>query len=143
MSWGNSGDVKYHLGITTEKHVSGRNVRLSILPNPSHLETVNPVVMGHSKAVQDCINDQKQTKNKNVMSVIIHGDAALAGQGVVYECLQMGYLNHYANNGVIHIVANNQIGFTTTPAEARTGLYCTDVAKAIQAPIIHVNADEP
>jgi 2-oxoglutarate dehydrogenase E1 component len=143
MSWGNSGDVKYHLGITSEKHVGGKNIRLTILPNPSHLEAVNPVVMGHVKAVQDCVNDQRGTKNRNAMSVIIHGDAALAGQGVVYECLQMAYLNHYANHGVIHVVANNQIGFTTTPAEARTGLYCTDVAKAIQAPIIHVNADEP
>ncbi len=99
--------------------------------------------MGHVKAVQDCTNDQKGTKGTSAMSVLIHGDAALAGQGVVYECLQMAYLDHYANNGVIHIVANNQIGFTTTPAEARTGLYCTDVAKAIQAPILHVNADEP
>ena len=75
--------------------------------------------------------------------MLIHGDAAVAGQGVVYECLQTSYLNHYNINGVIHIVANNQIGFTTTPAEARTGLYCTNVAKSIQAPIIHVNSDEP
>lgn len=75
--------------------------------------------------------------------MIIHGDAAVAGQGLVYECLQMAYLNHYNLHGVIHIVANNQIGFTTTPAEARTGLYCTEVAKSIQAPILHVNADEP
>lgn len=105
------------------------------------MEAVNPVVMGHVKAVQDCINDSKSTFNANCMSVLIHGDAALAGQGIVYECLQMAYLPHYTNNGTVHIVANNQIGFTTTPAEARTGLYCTDVAKAIQAPIIHVNAD--
>ena len=129
--------MKYHLGVTVEKKVKDKKVRLSILPNPSHLETVNPVCMGHVKAVEDC-GDGKKT-----MSVIIHGDAALAGQGIVYECLQMSYLNHYQTNGVIHVVANNQIGFTTTPAEARTGLYCTDVAKAIQAPILHVNADEP
>lgn len=84
MSWGNSGDVKYHLGITSEKHVANKNIRLTILPNPSHLEAVDPVVMGHVKAVQDCINDQKGTKGSNTMSVLIHGDAALAGQGVVY-----------------------------------------------------------
>ena len=138
QAWGNSGDVKYHLGVTVEKTVNNKNVRLSILPNPSHLETVNPVCMGHVKAVGDHLN-----KSDKCLSVLIHGDAALAGQGVVYECLQMAYLNHYNSYGVVHIVANNQIGFTTTPAEARTGLYCTDVAKAIQAPIIHVNADEP
>jgi 2-oxoglutarate dehydrogenase E1 component len=138
VSWGNSGDVKYHLGATTEREVNGKNIRLTILPNPSHLETVNPVVMGHVKAVKDSLNNDNKT-----LGVLIHGDAAVAGQGVVYECLQMAYLNHYNINGVIHIVANNQIGFTTTPAEARTGLYCTSVAKSIQAPIIHVNADEP
>jgi 2-oxoglutarate dehydrogenase E1 component len=111
---------------------------LSILPNPSHLETVNPVVMGHVKAVKDSLKNEEKS-----LGVLIHGDAAVAGQGVVYECLQMAELNHYSINGVIHIVANNQIGFTTTPAEARSGLYCTDVAKSIQAPILHVNADEP
>lgn len=142
MDWGNSGDVKYHLGVTVEKKVNDKNVRLSILPNPSHLEAVNPVCMGHVKAVEDCMKDTED-KERKTMSVIIHGDAALAGQGIVYECLQMSYLKHYQTHGVIHIVANNQIGFTTTPAEARTGLYCTDVAKAIQAPILHVNADEP
>ena len=113
-------------------------MRLSILPNPSHLETVNAVAMGHVKAYSDTCGGEKKT-----LCVIIHGDAAIAGQGVVYEALQMSYLPHYQTNGVIHIVANNQIGFTTTPAEARTSLYCTDVAKSIQAPVIHVNADEP
>lgn len=138
LSWGNSGDVKYHLGVTTEREVLGKSIRLSILPNPSHLETVNPVVMGHVKAVKDALKNEEKT-----LGVLIHGDAAVAGQGVVFECLQMAYLPHYNINGTIHIVANNQIGFTTTPAEARTGLYCTNVAKSIQAPIIHVNADEP
>jgi 2-oxoglutarate dehydrogenase E1 component len=94
--------------------------------------------MGHVKSVEDSLVTDKKT-----LAVLIHGDAAVAGQGIVYECLQMSYLKHYQTFGVIHIVANNQIGFTTTPAEARTGLYCTDVAKSIQAPIIHVNADEP
>jgi 2-oxoglutarate dehydrogenase E1 component len=94
--------------------------------------------MGHVKSVTDSLKNEEKS-----LAVLMHGDAALAGQGVVYECLQMNYLNHFKINGVIHIVANNQIGFTTTPAEARTGLYCTNVAKSIQAPIIHVNADEP
>ena len=137
-SWGNSGDVKYHLGSTKEKNINGHKVRLSIIPNPSHLEAVNPVVMGHVKAVEDALQNDEGS-----LGVLIHGDAALAGQGIVYEGLQMSYLDHYNINGVIHIVANNQIGFTTTPAEARSGLYCTNVAKAIQAPIIHVNADNP
>ena len=124
--------------MTTEREIEGKKIRLSILPNPSHLEAVNPVVMGHVKAVEDSLETDRKT-----LAVLIHGDAAVAGQGVVYECLQMSYLQNYNTFGVIHIVANNQIGFTTTPAEARTGLYCTGVAKSIQAPIIHVNADEP
>lgn len=94
--------------------------------------------MGHVKSVDDSLKSNDKT-----IAVLIHGDAAVAGQGVVYECLQMSYLNHYNINGAIHIVANNQIGFTTTPAESRSGLYCTNVAKSIQAPIIHVNSDEP
>ncbi len=96
--------------------------------------------MGNIRAVQDHLED---TEGAKALGVLIHGDAALAGQGVVFQCLQMQKLNHYKIAGVIHIVVNNQIGFTTTPAEARTGLYCTDVAKSIQAPIIHVNGDSP
>lgn len=115
QSWGNSGDVKYHLGTTVEKTINNKKIRLSILPNPSHLEAVNPVCMGHVKAVEDYIRSETKSKDTNALSVLIHGDAALAGQGIVYECLQMSYLDHYHNNGVIHIVANNQIGFTTTP----------------------------
>ena len=113
-SWGNSGDVKYHLGTTVEKKVNDKSIRLSILPNPSHLQAVNPVCMGHVKAVEDYQKDVG-CNEKSALSVLIHGDAALAGQGIVYQCLQMAYLDHYQNNGVIHIVANNQIGFTTTP----------------------------
>ena len=94
--------------------------------------------MGHVKSVKDSLKNEEKS-----LAVIIHGDAAVAGQGIVYQCLQLAYPEHYSVNGVIHIVANNQIGFTTTPAEARTGLYCTSVAKAIQAPVIHVNSDEP
>jgi 2-oxoglutarate dehydrogenase E1 component len=95
--------------------------------------------MGHVKAFADSFGKD----DKKSLCVIIHGDAAMAGQGVTYEALQMSYLPHYNVNGVIHVVANNQIGFTTTPSEARTGLYCTDVAKSIQAPVFHVNADDP
>lgn len=137
--WGNSGDVKYHLGVVGKKRVAGREITISILPNPSHLEAVNPVVMGSSRATQEYLHDRDGSKAVNV---IIHGDAAVAGQGVVYETMQMMGLESFTTHGTIHIVANNQIGFTTTPAEARTGLYCTDVAKAIGAPIIHVNADD-
>lgn len=94
--------------------------------------------MGHVKAFSDSFKEDGKS-----LCVVIHGDAAMSGQGVTYESLQMSYLSHYNTGGVIHVVANNQIGFTTTPAEARTGLYCTDIAKAVQAPVIHVNADEP
>jgi 2-oxoglutarate dehydrogenase E1 component len=139
-SWGNSGDVKYHLGATENRTIDGHRIKLCVLANPSHLETVNGVVMGNVRAVRDYFKDDEGSKT---MGVLIHGDAALAGQGICYESLSMVKLNHFKISGVIHIVANNQIGFTTTPAEARTGLYCTDVAKSIMAPIIHVNADEP
>ena len=138
--WGNSGDVKYHLGVSHDVDIENKKLRLTIVPNPSHLETCDPVLMGCVRAIQDRENDLKREKT---LGVLIHGDAALAGQGIVYESLQMEKLAQYSIGGVIHLVANNQIGFTTTPAEARTGLYCTDVAKSIQAPIIHVNADQP
>ena len=108
------------------------------MPNPSHLEVEAPLAMGHVRAIKDSLRNQEKS-----MVVILHGDAACAGQGIVYETLQMSRLNAYNTNGVIHIVTNNQIGFTTTPAEARTGLYPTDVGKSTQTPIVHVNADEP
>lgn len=139
-TWGNSGDVKYHLGASEKVTIDGHDVRLCVLANPSHLETVNGVLMGNVRAVRDHLKDEEGQKT---MGVLIHGDAALAGQGICYENLSMEKLNHFKVSGLIHVVANNQIGFTTTPAEARTGLYCTDVAKSIMAPIIHVNADEP
>lgn len=139
--WGDSGDVKYHLGTTQDKvFPDGHTVRLSILANPSHLESVNPVVSGKTRAFQDFDQDTKKDK---VVGVLIHGDAALAGQGVVYESLQFQDLRGYTVGGIIHIVINNQIGFTTTPREARSSLYCTDIAKAIGAPIFHVNGDDP
>ena len=136
-----SGDVKYHLGISTDIEVAGRTVHLSLQPNPSHLEAVNPVVAGKVRARQDMAGDTKT--RTSVMGILLHGDAAFAGQGLVYETLAMSQLIGYRTGGTIHIVTNNQIGFTTVPAHAYSGLYCTDVAKSIQAPILHVNGDDP
>lgn len=136
-----SGDVKYHLGTSTDIEVNGRKVHLSLQPNPSHLEAVDPVVAGKVRARQDMAGDWKD--RLSVMGILLHGDAAFAGQGLVYETLAMSQLIGYRTGGTIHIVTNNQIGFTTVPAHAYSGLYCTDVAKSIQAPILHVNGDNP
>jgi len=136
-----SGDVKYHLGTSTDIEVGGRMVHLSLQPNPSHLEAVDPVVVGKVRARQDMAGDTKT--RRSVMGITLHGDAAFAGQGVVYETLAMSQLVGYRTGGTIHIVTNNQIGFTTVPAHAYSGLYCTDVAKSIQIPILHVNGDDP
>ncbi|WP_439598430.1 2-oxoglutarate dehydrogenase E1 component [Falsiroseomonas sp.] len=135
-----SGDVKYHLGTSTDIEVAGRMVHLSLQPNPSHLEAVDPVVVGKVRARQDMAGDTKS--RKSVMGILLHGDAAFAGQGLVYETLAMSQLIGYRTGGTIHIVTNNQIGFTTVPAHAYSGLYCTDVAKSIQVPILHVNGDD-
>ncbi|QYU70619.1 2-oxoglutarate dehydrogenase E1 component [Leptolyngbya sp. 15MV] len=136
-----SGDVKYHLGTSTDIEIGGRMVHLSLQPNPSHLEAVDPVVVGKVRARQDMAGDTKQ--RRSVMGITLHGDAAFAGQGVVYETLAMSQLIGYRTGGTIHIVTNNQIGFTTVPLHAHSGLYCTDVAKSIQVPILHVNGDDP
>ena len=136
-----SGDVKYHLGTSTDIEVGGRMVHLSLQPNPSHLEAVNPVVVGKVRARQDMAGDTRA--RRSVMGITLHGDAAFAGQGVVYETLAMSQLIGYRTGGTIHIVTNNQIGFTTVAAHAYSGLYCTDVAKSIQVPILHVNGDDP
>ena len=136
-----SGDVKYHLGTSTDIEVAGHNVHLSLQPNPSHLEAVDPVVVGKVRARQDMSGDTHG--RHSVMGVVMHGDAAFAGQGLVYETLAMSQLIGYRTGGTIHLVTNNQIGFTTVPAHAYSGLYCTDVAKSIQAPILHVNGDNP
>ncbi len=134
------GDVKYHLGydniITTD---SGQMVRLDLLPNPSHLEAVGPLVEGVARARLDnfCEGDQSQ-----LAPIIIHGDAAVAGQGVVYEVVQMAQLPGYKTGGTIHIVINNQVGFTTNYVEARSSTYCTDIAKVTKAPVFHVNGDD-
>ena len=136
-----SGDVKYHLGTSTDVEIDGHHVHLSLQPNPSHLEVVDPVVVGKVRARQDMGGDTKQ--RRSVMGILMHGDAAFAGQGVVYETLAMSQLIGYRTGGTVHVVVNNQIGFTTVPAHAYSGLYCTDVAKSIQSPILHVNGDNP
>jgi 2-oxoglutarate dehydrogenase E1 component len=136
-----SGDVKYHLGTSTDIESAGHKVHLSLLPNPSHLEAVDPVVVGKVRARQDGSGDS--ARRRTVMGILMHGDAAFAGQGLVYETLAMSKLIGYRTGGTIHLVVNNQIGFTTVPAHAYSGLYCTDVAKSIQSPILHVNGDDP
>ena len=136
-----SGDVKYHLGTSTDVEIDGKMVHLSLQPNPSHLEAVDPVVVGKVRARQDMAGDT--TRRRSVMGIVMHGDAAFAGQGLVYETLAMSQLIGYRTGGTIHVITNNQIGFTTVPAHAYSGLYCTDVAKSIQAPILHVNGDNP
>src|ERR1700744_151584 len=136
-----SGDVKYHLGTSTDVEIAGHTVHLSLQPNPSHLEAVAPVVVEKVRARQDNAGDTKM--RGSVMAILMHGDAAFAGQGLVYETLAMSQLIGYRTGGTIHLVVNNQIGFTTVPAHAYSGLYCTDVAKSIQAPILHGNGDDP
>ena len=136
-----SGDVKYHLGTSTDVSIGDRTIHLSLQPNPSHLEAVDPVVAGKVRAHQDMAGDTRE--RRSVMAVLMHGDAAFAGQGLVYETLAMSQLIGYRTGGTVHLVVNNQIGFTTIPAHAFSGLYCTDVAKSIQAPILHVNGDNP
>lgn len=136
-----SGDVKYHLGYSTEwKTGAGKQVHLSLCFNPSHLEFVNPLVLGRTRANQDRTNDGDRTKN---MAVLIHGDAAFAGQGVVQEILNMSELRGYRVGGTLHVIVNNQIGFTTAPADDRSTEYCTDLAKMLQIPIFHVNGEDP
>jgi len=136
------GDVKYHLGYSsTVKNTKGQEVELSLAANPSHLEAVNPVVEGRARARQRLRGDTEH--RKKVVPILIHGDAAFAGQGVVAEVLNFSQLQGYSTGGTIHFVINNQIGFTTNPDQARSSRYCTDVAKMIEAPIFHVNGDDP
>ncbi|MFN7710172.1 MAG: 2-oxoglutarate dehydrogenase E1 component [Holosporales bacterium] len=135
-----SGDVKYHLGASADRDFRGKPVHLSLTANPSHLEAVNPVVAGKVRAKQTMRADGPRTQ---VMGILVHGDAAFAGQGVVSETLSMSELRGYRTGGTLHLVINNQIGFTTSPVNSRSSAYCTDVAKAVQAPIFHVNGDDP
>jgi len=134
------GDVKYHLGWTSKRKTkSGKEINLNIAPNPSHLETVGAVVEGIARAKQD---RSYKNDNSKVLPIVVHGDAAIAGQGIVYEIVQMAQLDGYKTGGTIHIVVNNQIGFTTNYLDARSSTYCTDVAKVTLSPVLHVNADD-
>ena len=137
---GGSGDVKYHLGASTDRDLNGHALHLSLTPNPSHLEAVDAVVRGKVRARQRQLGDTEQTR---CIPLLLHGDAAFAGQGLVAESLQFVDLVGYDDGGCIHLIINNQIGFTANPVEARSGPYCSDVAKMIQAPILHVNGDDP
>jgi 2-oxoglutarate dehydrogenase E1 component len=135
-----SGDVKYHLGYSTRvKTGNGHEVRMTLTPNPSHLEAVGPVAEGIARAFADSDHDNDY---KRIAPLIIHGDAAIAGQGVVYELVQMAKLDGYKTGGSVHIVVNNQVGFTTNYIDARSSIYCTDVAKVTLSPVFHVNADD-
>jgi 2-oxoglutarate dehydrogenase E1 component len=135
-----SADVKYHLGTSADREFDGRVVHLSLTANPSHLECVNTVVLGKTRAKQDQRHDKKR---QQVMALLIHGDASFAGQGLVPESLDLSELDGYKTGGTIHFIINNQIGFTTNPVASRSGPYCSDIAKGVQAPIFHVNADDP
>lgn len=137
-----SGDVKYHKGFYSEvKTVHGHQVSLTLTPNPSHLESVDPVVEGQVRGRQVLKDDDKQ--QKKILPLLIHGDAALSGQGIVYETMQFSNLEGYSTGGTLHIVVNNQIGFTTVPKDSRSTRYCTDIASIFGAPIFHVNAEDP
>ena len=135
-----SGDVKYHLGTSADREFDGRTVHLSLTANPSHLEAVNTVVLGKVRAKQ---RQRGDVQGEQVMAIILHGDAAFAGQGLVPETLELSELDGYKTGGTIHFIINNQIGFTTNPVASRSGPYCSDVAKMVQAPIFHVSGDDP
>ncbi len=140
-SFEGQGDVKYHLGATgVRKTSTGKEITVTVAFNPSHLEAVNPVAEGLARPKQDRLND---TKREKVIPLLIHGDAAMAGQGIVAETMNLSQVPGYNTGGTVHIVVNNQIGFTTNPEEARSMTYCTDVALAFGAPVFHVNADDP
>ncbi|MFT5761409.1 MAG: 2-oxoglutarate dehydrogenase E1 component [Polaribacter sp.] len=134
------GDVKYHLGLTLRKTYRGGNsIKMNLVPNPSHLETVSAVAEGIARAK---IDKKYKGDNSKILPIIIHGDAAIAGQGIVYEVTQMAQLNGYKTGGTVHVVVNNQVGFTTNYLDARSSTYCTDVAKVTLSPVLHVNADD-
>ena len=137
-----SGDVKYHLGYqTTRRNEKGEETEVYLAANPSHLEAVNPVVLGKARARQRILEDT--VDRKKVVPILIHGDAAFPGQGIVAECFNLSNLDGYKVGGTIHLIVNNQIGFTTLPKDSRSALYCTEIAKTVEAPILHVNGDDP
>ncbi|MDD9333137.1 MAG: thiamine pyrophosphate-dependent enzyme, partial [Bartonella sp.] len=144
-----SGDVKYHLGTSADREFDGKKVHLSLLPNPSHLEIVDPVVIGKTRAKQDQLIGYNRTEvvplseRSKVLPLLIHGDAAFSGQGVIQETFGLSDLRGYRVAGSIHVIINNQIGFTTNPRFSRSSPYPSDVAKMIDAPIFHVNGDDP
>ena len=137
---GGSGDVKYHLGTSTDREFDGHKIHLSMAANPSHLECVDPVVLGKARAKQTKLDDNDRAK---VLPILIHGDAAFAGQGIVMECFGFSGLRGYNTGGTVHFIINNQVGFTTSPQFARSSPYPSDIAKMVQAPILHVNGDDP
>lgn len=141
--WSSAGDVKYHLGTSMDRsYPDGRRVHLSLVANPSHLEAVNPVVIGKVRAKQYFSGNREEDKLKH-MPVLMHGDAAFAGQGVVYETMQMARVSDFAVGGCVHVIVNNQVGFTTDPANGRSTLYSSDLGKAFNIPIFHCNGDDP
>ncbi len=142
-NWGAAGDVKYHLGSSMDRtYPDGRKIHLSLVANPSHLEAVNPVVVGKSRAKQ-YYGGNKEEDIRNVVPILLHGDAAFAGQGVVYETMQLAGVPDFNVGGTIHVIVNNQIGFTTNPIHSRSTPYCSDLGKAFNAPILHCNGDDP
>src|SRR5688572_29635022 len=135
------GDVKYHLGYSNDwETASGRKVHLALCFNPSHLEFVNPVALGRLRAKQDRAGD---TRWERGMTLLIHGDAAFAGEGIVQETLNLSELKAYSVGGTLHVIVNNQVGFTTSPSESRSTPYATDVARMLQSPVFHVNGEDP
>lgn len=141
--WSSAGDVKYHLGTSMDRvYPDGRRVHLSLVANPSHLEAVNPVVVGKVRAKQFFAGNREEDKLKH-LPVLLHGDAAFAGQGIVYETMQMAHVDGYGVGGTIHVVVNNQVGFTTNPSDGRSTQYCSDIGKGFDIPIFHCNGDDP
>jgi 2-oxoglutarate dehydrogenase E1 component len=141
--WTASGDVKYHLGTSYSRtYPDGRTINLSLVANPSHLEAVNPVVAGKVRAKQDKKLATEGMDPRTTLGLMMHGDAAFAGQGIVYETMMLSQLKGYGNSGTVHVVVNNQVGFTTDPKDSRSTLYCSDIGKAFDIPIFHVNADD-